>query len=162
MMSHCIMCSCKDTSPLLTKFKPTSFRQSVCSLRSMAPMDYRVYRGRQLFTIPSHRSNTYPAILIVMLQMRLYVLYKRSNKFLASLAVCFLAKVVGLLVVYINFSSTVRGSPKAFYVYFWECLMMSDSCKSSTRSLRLHFSTVWHAMALCEPLPDPCLRVDLM
>ena len=47
--------------------------------------------------------------------MRLYVLYKRSKKFLAPLAVCFLAKVAVLLVVYINFSSTVRGSPKAFY-----------------------------------------------
>ena len=115
MMSHFIIYSCKDISPLLTKFKPTSFRQSVCSLGSMATMDYRGYCRRQLFTIPSHRSSTYPVIPTVILQMRLYVLYKRSKKFLAPLAVCFLAKVAVLLVVYINFSSTVRGSPKAFY-----------------------------------------------
>jgi len=58
-----------------------------------------------------------------MLQMRLYVLYKRSNKFFASLAICFLAKVVVLVFVYSNFSSTVQGSPKAFLRVFLFPLM---------------------------------------
>lgn len=49
------------------------------------------------------------SVVEVMLQMRLYVLYKRSNKFFASLAICFLAKVAVLVFVYSNFSSTVQA-----------------------------------------------------
>lgn len=47
-----------------------------------------------------------------MLQIRLYVLYRRSNKLLVFLAICFLAEVAIMLRMYIDFSSTVQGQPK--------------------------------------------------
>ena len=44
-----------------------------------------------------------------MLQIRLYVLYQRSNKVLAFLAICFLAEVTVMLCISINFSSAIQG-----------------------------------------------------
>ena len=41
--------------------------------------------------------------------MRIYALYERSKNILAFLVVCFLAEVVVILLVSINFSTTVKG-----------------------------------------------------
>ncbi|KAL4079606.1 hypothetical protein J3A83DRAFT_1131027 [Scleroderma citrinum] len=43
-----------------------------------------------------------------MLQMRLYALYKRSNKVLVPLAICFLVEIGVMMRIYINFSTTVE------------------------------------------------------
>ena len=53
--------------------------------------------------------HTVKAIRTVMLQIRLYVLYQRSNKVLSFLAICFLAEVTVTLYISVNFSSTVKG-----------------------------------------------------
>ena len=45
----------------------------------------------------------------VMLQMRLYALYERSNKILAFVTVFFLAEVSAQLYTYITLDSTAQG-----------------------------------------------------
>lgn len=79
------------------------------------------------------------AIVEVILQMRLYVLYKRSKKFLAPLAICFLAKVAVLLVVYINFSSTVRATNRQLGVYACTSLPYDTRWISASLYLTLAF-----------------------
>ena len=45
--------------------------------------------------------------------MRVYALYERSRRILTFLAVCFLAEIAIMLRMYVNFSTTVIGKPKA-------------------------------------------------
>ena len=48
----------------------------------------------------------------VLLQMRLYALYKRSNKILGLMVVCFLAEISVDFYTYISFDSTAQGWPE--------------------------------------------------
>jgi len=48
-------------------------------------------------------------IQTVMLLMRLYALYQRSNKILAFLVTFFLAEFAAMLYIYVDFSSTAKG-----------------------------------------------------
>ena len=52
------------------------------------------------------------AIQTVLLQMRLYALYKRSNNILGFMALCFLAEVAVEFYAYISLDSTAQGSPE--------------------------------------------------
>jgi len=45
----------------------------------------------------------------VMLQIRLYVLYRRSKKILVFLVTFFLAQAAAMLCIYIDFSATAKG-----------------------------------------------------
>ena len=47
----------------------------------------------------------------VMLQIRLYALYKRSNKILGFMVIFFLAEISAHFYISINFDSTTQGWP---------------------------------------------------
>ena len=90
--------------------------------------------------------------------MRVYALYERSKKILAFLIVCFLAEFAVMLRMYINFSSTVKGQPKAALHSFSVVLIMSDSYKSTiTRSLLLCYPNHPGTMAPQQRVSDPYL-----
>ena len=91
-----------------------------------------------------------------MLQLRLYALYKRSNKILGFMTVLFLAEVSAHLYIYIDFDSTVQGWPDALTLS--EMFDPFDSYKPTiTGGIRLWFNVL--RTSLLWRVSDSHLRV---
>jgi len=54
---------------------------------------------------------------IVLLQLRLYVLYNRSNKILGFMTIFFLAEMATQVYIYVNFGAIAKGWPEAFTIH---------------------------------------------
>ena len=80
-----------------------------------------------------------------MLQLRLYALYKRSNKILGFMTVLFLAELSAQFYIYINFDYTVQGWPDTLTLS--EMFYPFDSYKPTiTGGIRLWFNVLWTAL----------------
>ena len=94
----------------------------------------------------------------VLLQMRLYALYKRSNKILGLMAICFLAEVSADFYTYISFDSTAQGQLEHFLC--GKYLITFDSYKSTViRGLHMCSNTL-PGMGSLYRVFYSCLRVD--